>query len=115
MQGDQQPITSIPTAEPIRAKAKSRYPKVDGLPSKQIKEYTLLSEMGLDELVPIALRHIFSKRDENGNHSLPIVYKDQINAHGFGGQFIDELRAKKGPSFAKAIKEPMTKAKYVQA
>ena len=43
------------------------------------------------------------------------MYKDHINAYGFGGQFIDELRAKKGPSFAKIIKEPMTKAKYVQA
>ena len=71
--------------------------------------------MGLDDLVPLGYRHIFSKRDADGNHQLSAIYKDHINAHGLGSQFIDELRAKKGPSFARVLKEPMTKAKYVQA
>ena len=78
-----------------------------------MKEYSLLGEMGLDDLIPIPFRHKFTKRDEHGNHSMPVVYKDHINAHGYGSKFIDEIRAKKGHAFAKAIKEPMTKAKYV--
>ena len=71
--------------------------------------------MGLDEFLPKHLQATFSRRDADGNHQMPIVYKDHINAHGYGAQFIDELRSKKGHAFAKVIKEPMNKAKYVQA
>ena len=71
--------------------------------------------MGCDSLIPTCYHKHFSKRDEHGNHEMPVIYRDHINAHGFGAQFIEELRSKKGPHFAKAITEHMTKAKYVQA
>ena len=40
--------------------------------------------MGLDSLIPAAFRTIFAKRDEDGNFKMPTVYKDHINAHGYG-------------------------------
>ena len=46
---------------------------------------------------------------------MPVIFKDHINAYGYGSNFIDELRQKKGYSFAKLIKEPVNKAKYTQA
>ena len=46
---------------------------------------------------------------------MPVIYKDHINAYGYGSNFIDELRAKQGYTFAKSIKEPVNKAKYTQA
>ena len=46
---------------------------------------------------------------------MPAPYRDHVNAHGFGVQFIDELRVRKGPGFARSIKEPLNKAKYMQA
>lgn len=82
---------------------------------KQIKEYSLLGEIGLDDLIPKAFVHHFIRRDEDGNHEMPVVYKDHINAHGFGKDYINELRARKGYTFAKQLKEPMHKSKYVQA
>lgn len=94
-------------------KPKSRFPKVEGLNLKQIKEYSLLGEVGLDDLIPKAFVHHFIRRDESGNHEMPVVYKDHINAHGFGKEYVNELRAKKGYTFAKQLKEPMHKSKYV--
>ena len=71
--------------------------------------------MGLDSLIPVVYRSLFAKRDEDGNFTMPVIYKDHINGHGYGMQFIDELRAKKGPGFARVIKEHTTMSKYVQA
>ena len=48
--------------------------------------------MGLDELVPSLYRARFSKRDEDGNHVMPAIYKDYINAYGYGASYVDELR-----------------------
>ena len=67
----------------------NRFPKVEGLTNKQIKEYSLLGEMGLDSLIPKHFLGHFSRRDPDGNHQMPVVYKDHINAHGFGADFID--------------------------
>ena len=43
-----------------------------------------MGEMGLDSLIPAAFRTIFAKRDEDGNFEMPSIYKDHINAHGYG-------------------------------
>ena len=50
----------------------------------------------------------------DGSFELPNNLKDLCNSHGFGAAYIDSLRAKKGANFPKALKEPMTKAKYTQ-
>ena len=71
--------------------------------------------MGLDDLIPTTFRAQFSTRDADGNHIMPAIYKDHINAYGYGSKFIDDLRQQKGYTFAKVIEEPMNKAKYVQA
>ena len=71
--------------------------------NKEIKEYVTLAEMGFDSLIPPEFVNRFTKRDDFGNHKMPVQYKDHINAHGFGSQFIDELRQKKGYMFGKLI------------
>lgn len=115
MDGSESPESSINKETKAQASFASRFPKVEGLTNKQIKEFALLGEMGMDELIPSMYLKHFTRRDEHGNHEMPVIYKDHVNAHGFGCKYIDELRAKKGPAFAKAVKDHVTKAKYIQA
>ena len=52
----------------LKETSDSKFKKVEGLNIKQVKEYSLLGEMGLDDLIPIPFRNKFTKRDEHGNH-----------------------------------------------
>lgn len=75
----------MPTpAEARRLTFAERYPKVEGLKPKQIKEYSILGEMGLNDLIPKSFLHHFNRRDEDGNHTMPANYSDFVNGHGFG-------------------------------
>ena len=92
---------------------KANLPVVEGLPVHRIKEYKILGEMGLDDLIPLNFRTQFTIRDTDGNYQMPVVYKDHINSHGYGAEFIDQLRVKKGHTFARSVKSPVVKAKYI--
>ena len=67
-----------------------------------------MGELGLEKLIPIDHRHIFMK-------SVPEDLKDVLNQHDFGLNYINTVRAKRGAvKLLKALKDPSTKAKYVQ-
>ena len=89
--------------------AKRKFPKIEGLKSCKVKEYTYLGEIGLEELVPDEYRSIFSKRDCDGNFVLAEKYEEILNAKGYGKRFIDQLRRKKGDKFLLMLKENTTR------
>ena len=55
----------------MKEEAAREYPKINGLDAKQVKEFTLLGELGLDQLIPFEFRHFFSKREPDGSIEMP--------------------------------------------
>ena len=83
---------------------------------RQIKEYTLLGDLGFEEFIPEEHRQIFIKREKDGTFFLPLQFNSYVNSHGFGMQFVEEMNDKgnKGTALFKALKEPLNKTKYQQ-
>ena len=88
----------------------SSFKKIEGISEDNIKEYTLLASMGLDDLIPKQFQSHFSRSDSKVDD----VFKDQVNEHGFGNSFIDEIRRKYGLAFAMLLKDAKTRGSYVQ-